>query len=109
MLMFMLMLMSTTEVRPRQANVWLANANANEKEKILPDADPEEGNSIEEDICTIFLFAPICVTVTNSFQEEASPSSAVNKDAESTVKASSPAPAPEQTHSSAITHKLSPT
>ncbi len=44
---------------------------------------------------SIFLFAPSCVTVTNSFQEEASPSTGVNKNSESSVKESSPAPTPE--------------
>ena len=41
---------------------------------------------------SIFLFAPSCVTVTNSFQEEASPSNMSNKDLIS--KESSPAPEP---------------
>ncbi len=44
---------------------------------------------------SIFLFAPSCVTVTNSFQEDASPSTVVNKDFESQSSESSPAPAPE--------------
>ena len=44
---------------------------------------------------SIFLFAPSCVTVTNSFQEEASPSSVLNKDSEVVSKETSPAPAPE--------------
>ena len=45
---------------------------------------------------SIFLFAPSCVTVTNSFQEEASPSNLVNKDSDITSKdiVSNPAPAP---------------
>ncbi|WP_320668200.1 cell division protein SepF [Prochlorococcus sp. MIT 1307] len=44
---------------------------------------------------SIFLFAPSCVTVTNSFQEDASPSTVVNKDSEPLVKDANPAPAPE--------------
>ncbi len=44
---------------------------------------------------SIFLFAPSCVTVTNSFQEEAAPSSVVNKDSELITQETSPAPAPE--------------
>ncbi len=44
---------------------------------------------------SIFLFAPSCVTVTNSFQEEAAPSTVPNKDSGSVVKESSPAPTPE--------------
>ena len=43
---------------------------------------------------SIFLFAPSCVTVTNSFQEEASPSSMSNKGTDLIPKESSPAPAP---------------
>ena len=43
---------------------------------------------------SIFLFAPSCVTVTNSFQEEASPSSMTNKGTELISKESSPAPEP---------------
>ncbi len=43
---------------------------------------------------SIFLFAPSCVTVTNSFQEEASPSTVVNKETESIPQESTPAPAP---------------
>ncbi len=43
---------------------------------------------------SIFLFAPSCVTVTNSFQEEASPSNMVNKTTEVLSKESSPAPEP---------------
>lgn len=43
---------------------------------------------------SIFLFAPSCVTVTNSFQEEASPSTVLNKESESVIKETSPAPAP---------------
>ena len=44
---------------------------------------------------SIFLFAPSCVTVTNSFQEEASPSTVLNKESESVPKETSQAPAPE--------------
>ena len=44
---------------------------------------------------SIFLFAPSCVTVTNSFQEEASPSTVLNKESESVTKETSQAPAPE--------------
>ena len=44
---------------------------------------------------SIFLFAPSCVTVTNSFQEEASPSTVVNKEPEPvSSQEASPAPAP---------------
>ena len=43
---------------------------------------------------SIFLFAPSCVTVTNSFQEEASPSTVVNKEAETTPDEMTSAPAP---------------
>jgi cell division inhibitor SepF len=43
---------------------------------------------------SIFLFAPSCVTVTNSFQEEASPSSMSNKGADLISKETSPAPEP---------------
>ena len=44
---------------------------------------------------SIFLFAPSCVTVTNSFQEEASPSTVVNKDLDPIPQEeASPAPAP---------------
>ena len=43
---------------------------------------------------SIFLFAPSCVTVTNSFQEEASPASMTNKPSDLTAKDSSPAPEP---------------
>ena len=43
---------------------------------------------------SIFLFAPSCVTVTNSFQEEASPSSMNNKGTDLIPKESSPAPEP---------------
>ncbi len=43
---------------------------------------------------SIFLFAPSCVTVTNSFQEEASPSSVSTKGADLIPKESSPAPEP---------------
>ncbi len=44
---------------------------------------------------SIFLFAPSCVTVTNSFQEEASPSTVVSKESESVAQESTPAPEPE--------------
>ncbi len=44
---------------------------------------------------SIFLFAPSCVTVTNSFQEDASPSSVAPKDSEVAVKETIPAPTPE--------------
>ena len=44
---------------------------------------------------SIFLFAPSCVTVTNSFQEEASPSTVVGKDSDAPTQESSPAPEPE--------------
>ena len=43
---------------------------------------------------SIFLFAPSCVTVTNSFQEEASPSTVVNKNTESIPQEDEPAPEP---------------
>ena len=43
---------------------------------------------------SIFLFAPSCVTVTNSFQEEASPSSMPNRGSELISKESTPAPEP---------------
>jgi len=43
---------------------------------------------------SIFLFAPSCVTVTNSFQEEASPSSMTNKGTDLIAKESTPAPEP---------------
>ena len=43
---------------------------------------------------SIFLFAPSCVTVTNSFQEEASPSTVVTRDSESLVEESAQAPSP---------------
>ena len=43
---------------------------------------------------SIFLFAPSCVTVTNSFQEEASPSTVVQKETDSVPQDISPAPAP---------------
>ena len=43
---------------------------------------------------SIFLFAPSCVTVTNSFQEEASPSSMHNKGSDLIAKESTPAPEP---------------
>ncbi len=43
---------------------------------------------------SIFLFAPSCVTVTNSFQEEASPSTVIGKDSEPQPQESDPAPAP---------------
>ena len=44
---------------------------------------------------SIFLFAPSCVVVTNSFQEEASPSTVGNKAPEVVTKESTPAPTPE--------------
>tara|TARA_Y100001968_G_scaffold115829_1_gene105152 strand:+ start:111 stop:731 length:621 start_codon:yes stop_codon:yes gene_type:complete len=43
---------------------------------------------------SIFLFAPSCVTVTNSFQEEASPSTVVQKDSEPVNQDVTPAPTP---------------
>ena len=43
---------------------------------------------------SIFLFAPSCVTVTNSFQEEASPSSMSNKGNDLIPKGTSSAPEP---------------
>ena len=43
---------------------------------------------------SIFLFAPSCVTVTNSFQEEASPSSMTSRGTDLIAKESSPAPEP---------------
>jgi len=43
---------------------------------------------------SIFLFAPSCVTVTNSFQEEASPANMSNKGTDLISKDSSPAPQP---------------
>ena len=43
---------------------------------------------------SIFLFAPSCVTVTNSFQEEASPSSMPSKGSELISKEATPAPEP---------------
>ena len=43
---------------------------------------------------SIFLFAPSCVTVTNSFQEEASPSNMSNKGTDLIPKESSSAPEP---------------
>ncbi len=43
---------------------------------------------------SIFLFAPSCVTVTNSFQEEASPSSMSNKGTDLIYKETSSAPEP---------------
>ncbi len=43
---------------------------------------------------SIFLFAPSCVKVTNSFQEEASPSTVVNNSSEPLVQESEPAPEP---------------
>ncbi len=43
---------------------------------------------------SIFLFAPSCVTVTNSFQEEASPSTVVRKESEPQPQEASPAPSP---------------
>ena len=43
---------------------------------------------------SIFLFAPSCVTVTNSFQDEVSPSNTGDKTSEVVVKESTPAPEP---------------
>ncbi len=43
---------------------------------------------------SIFLFAPACVTVTNSFQEEASPANMTNKGTDLTSKDSAVAPEP---------------
>ena len=43
---------------------------------------------------SIFLFAPSCVMVTNSFQEDASPSTVVQKDSEPLIQEKSPAPEP---------------
>tara|TARA_B100000700_G_C14993493_1_gene832525 strand:+ start:1123 stop:1698 length:576 start_codon:yes stop_codon:yes gene_type:complete len=43
---------------------------------------------------SIFLFAPSCVSVTNSFQEEASPSTVVNKETDSLSKEVVSAPEP---------------
>ena len=43
---------------------------------------------------SIFLFAPSCVTVTNSFQEEPSPSSMSSKSTELISKETTPAPKP---------------
>jgi len=43
---------------------------------------------------SIFLFAPSCVTVTNSFQEEPSPSNVMNKDLENISNETVPAPEP---------------
>ncbi len=43
---------------------------------------------------SIFLFAPSCVTVTNSFQEEPSPSSISNKGTDLNSKETTPAPEP---------------
>ncbi len=43
---------------------------------------------------SIFLFAPSCVTVTNSFQEEASPSTVASRESESVPKEEAQAPAP---------------
>jgi len=43
---------------------------------------------------SIFLFAPSCVTVTNSFQEEASPSNIGSKGSDLASKESNPAPEP---------------
>ncbi len=43
---------------------------------------------------SIFLFAPSCVVVTNSFQEEASPSTVVTKDSQPQPQEASPAPPP---------------
>ena len=43
---------------------------------------------------SIFLFAPSCVNVTNSYQDDASPSNVVNKDVGPITKESVPAPEP---------------
>ncbi len=43
---------------------------------------------------SIFLFAPSCVTVTNTFQEEASPSTVVSKDSDFIEQEANSAPAP---------------
>ena len=43
---------------------------------------------------SIFLFAPSCVTVTNSFQEEPSPSSSINKESEDISHENVSAPEP---------------
>ncbi len=43
---------------------------------------------------SIFLFTPNCVTVTNSFQEEPSPSSAMNKGSENITNEKTSAPEP---------------
>ena len=43
---------------------------------------------------SIFLFAPSCVTVTNSFQEEPSPSSVMNKNPETSTPETVSAPEP---------------
>ena len=43
---------------------------------------------------SIFLFAPSCVTVTNSFQEEPSPSSVMNKNPETSTSENVSAPEP---------------
>tara|TARA_Y100001968_G_scaffold261518_1_gene249414 strand:- start:53 stop:628 length:576 start_codon:yes stop_codon:yes gene_type:complete len=43
---------------------------------------------------SIFLFAPSCVNVTNSFQEEASPSTVSSQGQDALVKETSPAPEP---------------
>ena len=44
---------------------------------------------------SIFLFAPSCVTVTNSFQEEPSPSSSITKEVENNNENNNPISAPE--------------
>ena len=44
---------------------------------------------------SIFLFAPSCVNVTNSFQEDASPSTVVAKESDPVSKEVNTAPAPE--------------
>ena len=50
---------------------------------------------------SIFLFAPSCVTVTNSFQEEPSPSSSISKDSENTSQ-DEPVIAPEPAWGSSV-------
>ncbi len=54
---------------------------------------------------SIFLFAPSCVSVTNSFQEEASPSTVLTKDPDPMQEEDEPAPPPawgESTMAAAI-------
>ena len=43
---------------------------------------------------SIFLFAPSCVTVTNSFQEEPAPSNVTNQESENNIAESVTAPEP---------------